>query len=147
MRNDAALEAYYEHVQNLGKLLSYELAERWSTGVLKTLGFHLNGRTKRSLGKVLPEPLSDDLKDVFFLLHFREPELSRLTFQKQVAMRSGNTNAEFAKFPILAVFSGIQRFTNSKLNERIGDALSPEVAELWEQSRELWEKSMERAGV
>jgi hypothetical protein len=107
---------------------------------LKTLGFHLNGRTKRSLSKVLPEPLSDEVKLVFFLLHFRDPELSALTFQKQVAMRSGNTNAEFARFPILAVFSGIRRFTNSKLNKRIGEALSPEV-------RELWEASVEKVGV
>lgn len=136
MRNDAELQAYYEHVQREGKLLSYELAQRWSTGVLKTLGFHLNGRTKRALVKVLPEPLSDDVKDVFFLLHFRDQSVSQQTFQKQVAMRSGNTNAEFARFPILAVFSGIRRFTNSKLNQRISDTLAPEIQALWEQSVE-----------
>jgi uncharacterized protein (DUF2267 family) len=107
---------------------------------LKTLGFHLDGRTKRSLAKVLPEPLDADLKDIFFLLHFRDPNLSSLEFQKQVARRSGNTNAEFARFPILAVFSGIQRYTNSKLNQRIAKALSPEI-------RELWEQSMEKVGV
>lgn len=140
MRNDPELQLYYEHVQREGKLLSYEIAQRWSTGVLKTLGFHLNGRTKRSLAKVLPEPLSDDLKDVFFLLHFRNPELTKLEFQKQVAMRSGNTNAEFARFPILAVFSGIRRFTNSKLNQRIADSLSPEL-------QEMWEASVEKVGV
>jgi hypothetical protein len=103
---------------------------------LKTLGFHLNGRTKRALVKVLPEPLSDDVKDVFFLLHFRDQSVSQQTFQKQVAMRSGNTNAEFARFPILAVFSGIRRFTNSKLNQRISDTLAPEIQALWEQSVE-----------
>jgi uncharacterized protein (DUF2267 family) len=136
MRNDAEVQDYYEHVQHEGKLLSYELAQRWSTGVLKTLGFQLSGRTKRALGKMLPEPLCDDLKDVFFLLHFRDPSLSQQVFQKQVAMRSGNTNAEFARFPILAVFSGIRRFTNSKLDKRIGEALSPEIQKLWEQSME-----------
>jgi uncharacterized protein (DUF2267 family) len=107
---------------------------------LKTLGFHLDGRTKRNLAKVLPKPLADDLKDVFFLLHFRDPQLSSLDFQKQVARRSGNTNAEFARFPILAVFGGIQRYTNSKLNQRIAEALSTEV-------RELWEQSVEKIGV
>lgn len=140
MDNEAQLQAYYEHVQKHGNLLSYELAKRWSTGVLKTLGFHLDGRTKRKLAKVLPEPLAKDLKDVFFLLHFRDPNLSRLEFQKQVARRCGNTDAEFARIPSLAVFSGIQRYTNSKLNQRIADALSPEV-------RELWEQSMEKVGA
>jgi uncharacterized protein (DUF2267 family) len=136
MRDDSELHEFYEYVQRNGNLLSYELAQRWSAGVLKTLGFHLNGRTKRSLARVLPEPLSDYVKDVFFLLHFRDPNLSGLEFQKQVARRSGNTNAEFARYPILAVFSGIQRFTNSKLNQRIAESLSPEVRELWEQSTE-----------
>lgn len=136
MRDDAQLQEFYEYVRKEGHLLSLELAERWSAGVLKTLGFHLSGRTKRSLAKVLPEPLSDHVKDVFFLLHFRDPNLSSLEFQKQVARRSGNTNAEFARYPTLAVFSGIRRFTNSKLNERIADALSPEMRELWEQSGE-----------
>lgn len=136
MQNEEQLRDYYKQVQEQGKLLSYELAQRWSTGVLKTLGFHLNGRTKRNLAKVLPDSLADDLKDVFFLLHFRDPNLSSLEFQKQVARRCGNTDPEFARFPILAVFSAIQRFTNSKLNQRISDSLSPEVRELWEQSRE-----------
>lgn len=140
MQDESQLQDYYEFVQEEGNLLSYDLAKRWSTGVLKTLGFHLNGRTKRNLAKVLPKPLADDLKDVFFLLHFRDPQLSSLEFQKQVAMRSGNTNAEFARFPILAVFSGIQRFTNSKLNQRIAESLSPEV-------RQLWEQSMEKVGA
>lgn len=137
MQDDAQLQEFYEFVQENGMLLSVELAERWSAGVLKTLGFHLNGRTKRSLAKVLPEPLSDHVKDVFFLLHFRDPNLSSQEFQKQVARRCGNTDSEFARIPTLAVFSGIRRFTNSKLNERIADALSPEVRELWEQSGEL----------
>ena len=137
MRDDVALNEFYEFVKSEGQLLTVELAERWSAGVLKTLGFHLNGRTKRSLSKVLPEPLSDQVKDVFFLLHFRDPELSAMDFQKQVALRSGNTNAEFARFPIIAVFGGIRRFTNSKLNERIADALSPEVRELWDASESI----------
>ncbi|MFZ0546344.1 MAG: DUF2267 domain-containing protein [Candidatus Promineifilaceae bacterium] len=140
MQNEAQLQDYYEFVQKQGNLLSFELAQRWSSGVLKTLGFHLNSRVKRSLAKALPEPLARDLKDVFFLLHFRDPNLSSLDFQKQVARRSGNTNAEFARFPTLAVFSGIQRYTNSKLNQRIAESLSPEV-------RELWEQSMEKVGV
>ena len=140
MRDDAKLQEFYEDVQQNGNLLTLELAQRWSAGVLKTLGFHLNGRTKRDLAKVLPEPLSDHVTDVFFLLHFRDPNLSSLEFQKQVARRSGNTNAEFARMPILAVFSGIQRFTNSKLNQRITESLSPEV-------RDLWEQSMEKVGA
>lgn len=140
MRDDAAVQDFYEHVMKHGNLLTIELAERWSAGVLKTLGFHLNGRTKRSLAKVLPDPLSDHVKDVFFLLHFRDPHLSARDFQKQVARRCGNTDSEFARFPTLAVFSGIRSFTNSKLNERIADALSPEV-------RELWEMSMEKVGA
>lgn len=140
MQVDAQLQEYFEHVQKQGKLLSFELAQRWSSGVLKTLGFHLDGRTKRALAKALPEPLASDLTDVFFLLHFRDPNLSSLEFQKQVARRSGNTNAEFARIPTLAVFSGIQRFTNSDLNQRVAESLSPEV-------RQLWEQSMEKVGA
>jgi uncharacterized protein (DUF2267 family) len=140
MQDEAQLQEYYEFVQKHGNLLSYDLAKRWSSGVLKTLGFHLNGRTKRNLAKVLPKPLARDLKDVFYLLHFRDPNLSSLEFQKQVARRCGNTDAEFARYPTLAVFGGIQRYTNSKLNQRIADALSPEV-------RELWEQSMEKVGA
>jgi uncharacterized protein (DUF2267 family) len=139
MRDDAQLQEYYEYVQGTGNLLSYELAQRWSSGVLKTLGFRLDGRTKRALAKALPEPLDADLKDVFFLLHFRDPNLSSQDFQKQVARRSGNTNAEFARYPILAVFGGLQRYytnSNSKLNQRIAESLSPEIRELWEQSME-----------
>jgi hypothetical protein len=65
--------------------------------------------------------------------------LSSLEFQKQVARRSGNTNAEFARYPTLAVFSGIQKYTDSDLNKRIAESLSPEV-------RELWEKAMKQGG-
>ena len=107
MRDDAALQAYYEHVQTVGKLLSFELAERWSRGVLKTLGFHLNGRTKRSLAKVIPEPLSDDVKDVFFLLHFKDKELSGRDFQSRslsaVAIQMLNSLAS-RSWPFLAVY-------------------------------------------
>ena len=139
MENNTQLQTYYEHVQKTGNLISADLARRWSTGVLKTLGFHLNGRTKKALARVLPDNLADDLKDVFWLLHFRDPNLSSLEFQKQVARRSGNTNAEFARFPTLAVFSGIQRYTDSDLNKRVAESLSPEV-------RELWEKAMKQGG-
>jgi len=129
------LDNYFETVMTTGKLRSIEHAHLWSDAVLKTLGFHLNRNTKRALAKALPEELADPLKNIFWLLHFRDPELSLKDFQKQAARRSGNSNSEFAYHPVRAVFAELKRFTNSDLDQQVAEALSPEVRELWLQAQ------------
>jgi uncharacterized protein (DUF2267 family) len=129
------LDQYYAYVLSAGKLRTPAHARRWSDAILKTLGFHLNRKTKRALAKALPKELADALQEVFWLLHFRDPELTLQTFQEQVARRSGNSNAEFAYHPTLAVFAAVKQFTDSDLDRQVAEALSPEVSELWRQAK------------
>ena len=125
------LNAYYLYVQNEGKLLSAAQARQWSSGTLKTLGLSVDRRSKRALAKKLPDDLSKDLTSVFWLLHFRDPKQSAAEFKSKVGRRSGNTDAEFAQFPILAVFSGLKAFIDFDLSGRVSRSLSPEIRDMW----------------
>lgn len=129
------LESYYEFIEREGNLRTVEHARRWSDGVLRTLGTALDGKTKRDLAKALPEELASSLKDVFWLLHFRDPNLSCQEFLQRAARRSGNSNGEFAIHPTMAVFSGVKSFINSDLQQRVADSLSPEIRECWQQAQ------------
>ena len=130
----ADLTSYYQTVQTKGNLRTPQHAQRWSTAVLKTLGFNLDGRTKKRLANALPQELGDDVKRVFWLLHFRDGSLSSHDFQNQVSRRSGNSDPQFAKTPILAVFHGVKQIVDSNLQKAVADSLAPEVRELWEQA-------------
>lgn len=130
--SEPGLEQYYNYVVNAGKLPTREHAQRWSNGVLKTLGICLDGRTKRALAKALPQELADSLKGVFWLLHFRDPRMSSEEFRLRAGRRSGNTDAEFAIYPTLAVFGGIKAYIDSGLEDRVSDSLAQEVRELWQ---------------
>ena len=130
----ADLTSYYQTVQSKGSLLTPQHAQRWSTAVLKTLGFNLDGRTKKRLADALPQELGDDVKRVFWLLHFRNSNLSSHEFQNQVSRRSGNSDPRFAKMPILAVFNGVKALVDNNLQKAVADSLAPEVRELWEQA-------------
>ena len=125
------LDNYYLHVQNTGKLLSFAQALQWSNGTLKTLGLSVDRRTKRALAKELPEELAKQLTSVFWLLHFRDPNQSAAEFRLKVARRSGNTDSEFAQYPILAVFSGIKSLIDFDLSGRVSRSLSPEIRDIW----------------
>ena len=70
------LTSYYQTVQSKGSLRTPAHAHRWSTAVLKTLGFNLDGRTKKKLAKALPAELGDDVKRVFWLLHFQNKRVT-----------------------------------------------------------------------
>jgi len=132
--NDSGLSQYYSYILSTGKLRSIEHAQRWSNGVLKTLGICLDRRTKKNIAGNLPEELAKSLKGVFWLLHFRDPQMSGIEFQQRAARRSGNTDAEFAYYPTLAVFGGIKHYIDSDLEDRISNALSQEVRELWQKA-------------
>ena len=133
--NGQSLEGYYKHVLDNGKLRSMDHARRWSAGVLKTLGTTLDRGTKKALANSLPDELAGALKGVFWLLHFRDPGLSSNEFCRRAARRSGNSDAEFAHFPTLAVFSGLRPFVDDDLDTRVADSLSPEIREMWQDAK------------
>ncbi|MCB8939969.1 MAG: DUF2267 domain-containing protein [Ardenticatenaceae bacterium] len=126
------LTAYYQTVQEKGSLRTPAHAHRWSTAVLKTLGFNLGSPAKKKLASALPEELAQDLRRVFWLAHFKNSQLTSHEFQNQVSRRSGNSDPQFAKTPILAVFNGVKQLVDSNVQQAVADALSPEVRELWE---------------
>jgi uncharacterized protein (DUF2267 family) len=128
------LTAFYKGVQQSGKLRTVSHAQRWSKAVLNTLGLNLDRKTKEQLAKALPADLAEHLTRVFWLLHFRDPQLSRAEFLDQVSRRSGNTDTDFARYPTAAVFSHVKGLIDANLSEQVAQALSPEVRQLWQQS-------------
>lgn len=128
------LTTYYQTVQDKGSLRTPDHAHRWSTAVLKTLGFNLNGKTKKKLANALPKELGDDVKRVFWLAHFQNNQLSSHEFQNQVSRRSGNSDPQFARTPILAVFHGVKQLVDGNVQQAVADSLSPEVRALWEKA-------------
>jgi len=135
--NDSDLLQFYDYVFRTGKLRTIDHARRWSNGVLNTLGLCLDRNTKRALAKSLPEELAESLQGIFWLLHFRDPQMSSDEFRLRAARRSGNTDAEFAYYPTLAVFSGIKHFIDSDLKNRVSNTLAPEVQELWQKAENV----------
>ena len=131
MANGTDLQSYFTQVQTMGSLRTEMHAKRWSTAVLKTLGFNLDGRTKKQLAKALPEELGVDVTRVFWLLHFQDKTLSQQEFLNQVSRRSGNTDWQFAKIPTTAVFRSVKKMIDKDLSDAIPDSLSPEVSALW----------------
>jgi uncharacterized protein (DUF2267 family) len=134
--NDDLFE-YYNFIQNAGRLRTITHAERWSKGVLETLGMTIDRRTKRALAQNLPDELSKSLSGIFWLLHFRDPQMSSQEFYQRAARRSGNTDAEFALYPTLAVFGGIKHYIDAKLDEDVSNALSQEVREIWQKAERM----------
>lgn len=135
--DEAGLSQYYQDVLSTGKLRTLDHAQRWSSGVLKTFGLCLDRKTKKALAKSLPGELAESLTAIFWLLHFRDPQISKQEFLMRVARRSGNTDAEFAYYPTLAVFGGIKQFIDSDLEDRVSKALSQEVQELWQEAERV----------
>ncbi len=132
--NDNSLEEYYRHVQKQANLRTLSHAQRWSDAVLRSLGQQLARGPKKAVARALPEPLAASLKQVFWLVHFRDKNLTALSFQNQVARRAGNSDKQFARMPVMAVFGGLKQLLNADLQQRVSDALSPEVRDLWQQA-------------
>ena len=128
------LTSYYQTIQTQGNLRTLQHAQRWSMAVLKTLGFNLDGRTKKRLAKALPQELATNLTRVFWLAHFRNGNLPVHDFQNQVSRRSGNSDPNFAKTPILAVFSGLKAMIDKDMQTAVSKTLSPEVRALWDKA-------------
>ncbi len=132
--NDNALESYYQQIQENAHLPTASHARRWSDAVLRSLGLQLDRGSKKALARALPDPLAASLTQVFWLVHFRNKNLTSLDFQNQVARRAGNSDKQFARVPVLAVFSGLKQWLNNDLDRRVSEKLSPEVRELWQKA-------------
>ena len=136
MRETSAnhLDNFYQQVQQAANLRTPQHAQRWTAGILKSLGLQLDGGTKRALAKTLPKELAADLKGVFWLLHFRNGRLTTAEFQRQAALRSGNTDAQFARQPIVAVFSAIKQRIDKELSGRVEKSLPAAIGDLWREA-------------
>ena len=128
------LSHYYQQVKTLGKLRTVAHAQRWSTAVLNTLGDNIDGRTKKRLANALPEDLAGDLVRIFRFKRFVYKEMKAWEFQNQAARRGGNTDPQFAKFPVTAVFHGLKNYIDNDLSQAVADALPTEVGELWQRA-------------
>lgn len=134
MADNNKLNDFYEYVQQHGKLLTERQAQRWTDGVLRTLGMNLGRGTKKKLASALPDELAAPLTRVFWLLHFRNESMGQEEFQRTAARRSGNTDADFAQYPTLAVFGGIKRLVNDDLQREVAENLAPEISGLWQKA-------------
>jgi uncharacterized protein (DUF2267 family) len=133
--SDMQLTEFYQYVYQAGNLPSLDHAQRWTNGVLETLGTVLDRRSKRAISKNLPDELATSLNGVFWLLHFRDPHYSSDEFCRRAAKRSGNSDSEFARLPTQAVFGGLRLFIGPDLDQRVASSLSPEVNLLWQEAR------------
>lgn len=139
------LTPFYEYVEKNGLLRSPEHAHRWIRATLNQFGLDIPRAAKKSLVNALPEELGAMVKGVFWLAHFANPELLQIEFQEAVARRSGNTDKNFALLPITAVFSGLRAFDliDSDTDNKVAEAISPDMRRLWEQSRIVSEAKMQ----
>ncbi len=135
MSND--LTDFYEYVEKHGELRTLEHAQRWTRATLNQFGLDIPRGAKKALAKALPDELSEHLTGVFWLAHFANPELLQIEFQEAVARRGGNTDKNFARLPITAVFSAIRVFNllDSDTDRQVAEAISPDMRSLWEETR------------
>lgn len=134
MAQVADIDTFYAYVQSTGKLRTIEHAQRWSAAVLNALSLNLDRGTKKRLARALPSELAQALTRVFYLAHFRNPNLSLEEFLSQVSRRGGNTDTLFARYPTQAVFGGLKQLIGEELSDQVARSLSPEVRALWRQA-------------
>lgn len=128
----ADLTPFYDDVRNAGSMRSPAHAERWTQATLQMLGVNLDRKSKKALANALPKPLADDLTSVFWLLHFRDKNLSAVDFQHRVARRAGASDKHRARLAVIAVFTSLKQYIDDDLDHQIAEALSPELRALWE---------------
>jgi uncharacterized protein (DUF2267 family) len=133
-QEESQLDDLYRHVQEKGHLRTRDHARRWSRAVLNVLGLNLDRSTRRKLAGALPPQLAQALTGVFRLLDFRDPTLTSLYFQRQVALRAGHSDAQFAALPVKAVFHYLKQMIGQDLSDRVAQTLSPEIQELWQEA-------------
>ncbi len=130
----AAREEFYRAVMQEAHLPTMKHAERTTHAVLHTLGFNLSGGVKRKLAKELPERLAHQLTRGWRLLHIRDRSLSLEKFAADVALHSGNTDPDYARIAIRAIFRQMKKRMGGNLIHTVGRDLSPEVRALWDEA-------------
>lgn len=131
---DTALQGYYDFVQDRASLRSPDHARRWSSAVLRTMGFNLSGGTRKSLSRELPKELGSELSRGFKLLSFFDGGKPADEFFKEVARRSGNSDPQFARTATTAVFGGLKQTIDADLSRKVGNSLPREVGRLWDEA-------------
>ena len=131
-KNIDELTDYFAYIQKAGKLRTPAHAQRWSRAVLKTLGINLDRGTKKKLAKALPADLAGDLTRVFWLAHFQNSGLTQYDFLNQVSRRAGNTDPDFARYPVTAVFHQLKAIIGQDMTNQVAKSLSPEMRQMWE---------------
>lgn len=130
-QTDVDLEKYFSTVKENGSLISVNLARRWSEATLKMMGLYMGKQGKKALSSKLPKELADDLNRVFRLMHFPNTNMPLLEFQQMVARRSGHSDWQFAKLPIIGVFHALKTIIDNDTSKTVADSLSPEIREAW----------------
>ena len=129
------IEDFLAHVETHGKLRTVEHAKRWTAGTLQMLGVNLSRGVKKSLGADLHDDLQKQLGQVFWVAYFRDTNMPAYEFCNRVARRSrGTSDADFAKYPVAAVFGAVKRMVGQNTADQVKDDLSPELREIWEKS-------------
>ena len=127
-------DQFYAFVQERAFLRTAEHGRIWTRGVLNMLGVNLSKGAKKALANALPADLKQYLGGVFWLAYFRDTNITAYEFQNRVARRSGNTDANFAKFPVVAVFGAIKQTVPPAVAKEVAESLSPELRALWDGS-------------
>ncbi len=128
------LDIFYQNVMANGHLRTIDHAKRWTDAVLKMTGHNMKRSARKELANVLPAELSGAVSRVFWLVKLFDPEMPAEAFQKEVAKRAGVSDSQYARTPILAVFSEVKSLMNSDAAKNVRDGLPAEVAELWEKA-------------
>jgi uncharacterized protein (DUF2267 family) len=128
------LDDFYRQIEEKGRLRSREHARRWSRAVLNILGLNLDRSGKRRLSRALPPELARAISGIYRLLNFRDPTLRSHDFQRQVALRAGHTDAQFAAIPTKAVFHSLKQLIDQELGQQVAESLAPEVRRLWQEA-------------
>lgn len=134
MNTTDRLATYYQDVQRKGMLHTPASARQWSRAVLQGLGFHLDGRTKKELARALPAELAEPLTRDYRLFRFRRPHTTQREFYRRVALKGGNTDPNFTRFPVTAVFHSIKKLISPELSQQVAQSLGHDLRQLWEEA-------------
>jgi uncharacterized protein (DUF2267 family) len=135
MSNHAVtLHSFYTNVERDARMRTLSHAERWTEAVLRTMGFNLTGGTKRALGKALPDELASQLTRGWKLINLHNPRLTQAEFFKQAALRSGNTDEDYARIATTAVFRNLKQLIDDDLKREVARSLPRDVGKLWNEA-------------
>ncbi len=132
---NSQLDDFYGFIRNRATLRSTNHAREWARGTLEMLGTILDRGTKRAVSKNLPADLARSLNGIFWLAYFRNSNYPAEEFCQRVARRSGNSDSEFARIPVKAVFAGLQLYLGPDLDQRVSKSLPPEIQQMWQESQ------------